>query len=90
VASRRCPAVGVESRKPSRASVRFRATCSLLEAAKGHRLDGVISVATALGLRIGEALGLRWADVDFDAEAAIAQPGAITYPQNLLASTPTM
>jgi integrase len=39
----------------------------LLEAAKGHRLGGVISVATALGLRLGEALGLRWADVDFDA-----------------------
>jgi integrase len=40
---------------------------TLLEAAKGHRLGGVISVATALGLRLGEALGLRWADVDFDA-----------------------
>jgi integrase len=40
---------------------------ALLEAARGHRLGGVISVATALGLRLGEALGLRWADVDFDA-----------------------
>jgi integrase len=40
---------------------------TLLEAAKGHRLGGVISVATALGLRLGEALGLRWVDVDFDA-----------------------
>ncbi len=39
----------------------------LLESAKGHRLGGVVSVATALGLRLGEALGLRWADVDFDA-----------------------
>ncbi len=27
----------------------------------------MVSVATALGLRIGEALGLRWADVDLDA-----------------------
>jgi integrase len=26
-----------------------------------------VSVGTALGLRLGEALGLRWADVDFDA-----------------------
>jgi integrase len=40
---------------------------TLLESAKGHRLGGIVSVATALGLRLGEALGLRWADVDFDA-----------------------
>jgi integrase len=40
---------------------------ALLEAAKGHRLGGLVSVATALGLRMGEALGLRWVDVDFEA-----------------------
>ena len=40
---------------------------ALLEAATDHRLGGVVSVATALGLRLGEALGLRWSDVDFDA-----------------------
>ncbi|HEV2986511.1 MAG TPA: tyrosine-type recombinase/integrase [Vicinamibacterales bacterium] len=39
----------------------------LLESVKGHRLGGVVSIATALGLRLGEALGLRWTDVDFDA-----------------------
>ena len=39
----------------------------LLESVKGHRLAAVISVATAIGLRLGEALGLRWIDVDFDA-----------------------
>jgi integrase len=37
---------------------------TLLDATKAHRLGGLISVATAIGLRIGEALGLRWADVD--------------------------
>ena len=40
---------------------------TLLAAAKGHRLGAVVSVSTALGLRLGEALGLRWQDVDFDA-----------------------
>src|SRR5215813_1922233 len=29
--------------------------------------SGLVSVATALGLRLGEALGLQWADVDLDA-----------------------
>jgi integrase len=39
----------------------------LLASVKDHRLGALISVATALGLRLGEALGLRWQDVDFDA-----------------------
>jgi len=37
-----------------------------LEAIKGDRLEGLFSVALALGLRQGEALGLRWQDIDFD------------------------
>ena len=31
---------------------------------KGHRLEALYSVALTLGLRQGEALGLRWQDVD--------------------------
>jgi integrase len=38
----------------------------LLEAANTERLQALYSVALALGLRQGEALGLRWCDVDFD------------------------
>lgn len=37
----------------------------LLASTKSHRLGALISVATALGLRFGEALALRWRDVDF-------------------------
>lgn len=37
-----------------------------LDAAKGDRLEALYSVAIALGLRSGEALGLRWEDVDLD------------------------
>ncbi|HSH81366.1 MAG TPA: site-specific integrase, partial [Herpetosiphonaceae bacterium] len=36
----------------------------LLDAATGDRLEALYSVALALGLRQGEALGLRWQDVD--------------------------
>lgn len=33
---------------------------------KGHRMEALYSVAISLGLRQGEALGLRWSDVDLD------------------------
>ena len=39
----------------------------VLEAAKGHRLEALFTVALFLGLRQGEILGLRWADVDLEA-----------------------
>jgi len=40
---------------------------SFLAGVRGHRLEALFSVALALGLRQGEALGLRWEDVDFSA-----------------------
>jgi integrase len=39
----------------------------LLAAARGERLEALYAVALALGLRQGEALGLRWQDVDLEA-----------------------
>jgi integrase len=39
---------------------------TLLDAAKGDRLEALYSVALALGLRQGEALGMRWEDIDLD------------------------
>lgn len=39
----------------------------LLEAVATHRLGALFSVALAVGLRQGEALGLRWDDIDLDA-----------------------
>jgi integrase len=38
----------------------------LLSAVQDHRLGALFSVAIAVGLRQGEALGLRWQDVDLD------------------------
>jgi integrase len=40
---------------------------SLLAAMRGDRLEALYTVALAMGLRQGEALGLRWQDVDLDA-----------------------
>jgi integrase len=37
---------------------------ALLDAVAGHRLEPLYRVALSLGLRRGEVLGLRWADVD--------------------------
>lgn len=38
----------------------------LLKAVQGDRLEALYTVALALGLRQGEALGLRWQDVDME------------------------
>ena len=39
----------------------------LLDAAQGERLEAIYTVALTGGLRLGELLALRWADVDTDA-----------------------
>ena len=42
-------------------------TRRFLESIQGNRLEALFTVAVSLGLRQGEALGLRWRDVDFEA-----------------------
>ena len=39
----------------------------LLDATRGERLEALYTVALSLGLRRGEALGLKWEDIDLDA-----------------------
>ncbi|MCA1731909.1 MAG: tyrosine-type recombinase/integrase [Actinobacteria bacterium] len=39
----------------------------LLKAARGDRLEALYVLAVTAGLRIGELLGLRWEDLDWDA-----------------------
>jgi integrase len=41
---------------------------AFLEAVKGDRLEALYRVSLALGLRGGEALGLKWEDIDLDGE----------------------
>lgn len=38
----------------------------LLEAAQGHRLETILTVALTTGMRRGELLALRWSDIDFE------------------------
>ena len=39
----------------------------MVSALKGDRLEALYTLTLTLGLRQGEALGLRWSDVDFEA-----------------------
>src|SRR3712207_2016572 len=39
---------------------------AFLDAIRGHRLEALFRVALSLGIREGEALGLRWQDVQLD------------------------
>jgi integrase len=39
---------------------------ALLTVARGHSLEAFITVALGCGLRLGEALGLQWSDVDLE------------------------
>ncbi|MHB1414616.1 MAG: site-specific integrase, partial [Chloroflexota bacterium] len=39
---------------------------TVLQSIRGHRLEALYTVALVLGLRQGEALGLRWEDVDLE------------------------
>jgi integrase len=42
---------------------------TFLQAVRGHRHEALYTVAVAVGLRLGEALGLKWDDIDFVAES---------------------
>jgi integrase len=38
----------------------------LLETAKGHQLEAMLTVALTTGMRLGELTGLKWSDIDFE------------------------
>ena len=46
---------------------------AILEAMRGDRLEALFTVALACGLRQGEALALRWVDVDLEAASISVQ-----------------
>jgi hypothetical protein len=48
---------------------------TLLEVAKTHRQGALVSVGMALGLRLGEALGLQWPDIDLKAGTLMVKRG---------------
>jgi integrase len=64
------PAALVPAPRPARHPVPVispDAAGQVLAAVRSHRLEALVSVALAVGLRQGEALGLKWEDVDFEA-----------------------
>ena len=38
----------------------------LLDAARGEAIEGLVTLAISTGVRLGEALGLQWPDIDLD------------------------
>lgn len=56
---------------------------TLLNAVAGDRLEALYTVALALGLRQGEALGLRWQDVDLDTGALRVRVSLQPLPRDL-------
>lgn len=43
----------------------------VLDAARGDRLEGLAALVLAVGVRLGEAMGLRWSDLDLDGARVI-------------------
>src|SRR5579859_706497 len=41
-------------------------TSKLLNAARGEAIEGLIVIAVSTGVRLGEALGLQWKDIDLE------------------------
>lgn len=55
-------------------------SAALLKAVEGTRAHLLVSVLLASGIRIGEALGLMWSDIDFK-EGTITVNRSIVYPE---------
>jgi integrase len=61
----------------------------LLRVAEGERLEALACLVLTLGLRRGEALGLRWTDVDLDEKTVTIGRSLARVPgRGLIASTP--
>ncbi len=69
------PAEGIAlpSNKPLREgqSLTLEQARHLLKAAQGHRLEALVALTIATGMRIGELIALRWSDITFATETEI-------------------
>ncbi len=52
----------------------------LLVAARGHRLEAMLTLAIATGMRRGELLALRWRDIDFQQKCLYVRRSASRLP----------
>ena len=72
----RNPVASVKSPRPRRSEIKpldREQVRTLFEAASGHRLEALYTVAVTAGLREGELLALRWEDVDLEATVPVLQ-----------------
>jgi len=61
---------------------------SFLQLVEGHRLEAAWHVSAMTGMRRGEVLGLRWADVDIDSSRIHVRQAFVSVAYELLVSTP--
>ena len=59
-----------------------------LEQIAGSRLGAIWRLAAMTGMRRGEVLGLRWADIDFDAARLSVRQALVTVAYDVIQSTP--
>ena len=59
-----------------------------LDAVAGTRLEAVWRLAAMTGMRRGEVLGLRWADIDLDAARLSIRQALVAVGYEVIASTP--
>lgn len=62
-----CDDVKVPAREePNRQPLTPEQASRLVKKMKGHRLEGILTLALATGMREGELIGLRWSEVDLE------------------------
>lgn len=59
--------------KPEKKSLTMEQAHRLLEGVRGHRLEMLLTLALTTGLRRGEMLALRWADIDLERQTVTVQ-----------------
>ena len=61
---------------------------AFLDSVRGTRLEAVWRLAAMTGMRRGEILGLRWADVDLEAARLSVRQAVVTVAYEVIESTP--
>ena len=61
---------------------------SFLDLVAGHRLEAAWHVSAMTGMRRGEVLGLRWADVDLNSSRIHVRQALVSVAYKLIVSTP--
>lgn len=60
----------------------------VLRAAKGERFDPLFAFMLHSGVRVGEALGLRWPDIDFEARTVVIRTNRVEVGARMVEGTP--